>query len=146
MQTFYVICLTRCRKHATLAIRMKRDALREFMEIAVEAYDLSATTPPLSYYSDVVDEENSVYSPRMKSGNRHTLLDFSIDVKRIYDSLISDINKQYGQKRVDRFVTWLKVGFIEQFHSEHRCQIKEDRKRLRELINSYKNDYRHSVA
>lgn len=125
---------------------MKRDALREFMEIAVEAYDLAATTPPLSYYSEVIDEENSVYSPRMKHGNRHTLLDFSIDIKKIFEALIRDIEEQYGPKRVERFTTWLKVGFIEQFHTEHRYQIKEDRRRLQLLINAYKYGVRHSTA
>jgi hypothetical protein len=97
---------------------MKKDSIREFMEIAIEAYDFAAVPPSLS-----VDEEPPIDCPRKKHGNRLTLLAFSLDVKRIYDLFVSGL----PPKRAERFATWLKVGYIEQFHSDHRRMLKRDR-------------------
>ena len=117
------------------------------MEIAIEAYDVSSTPRIQAIEPDaILDEENPVYAPRMKKGNRRTLLDFSIDVKYIYSRFIEDLHGKHGPKRVNRFITWLKVGFIEQFHTEHRYQIKEDRLRLQSLINDYKSMFHHHVS
>ena len=103
--------------------------------MAVEAYDLSSTPPPLPLYDEITDDEESVDTYKKKVGNRKTLLDFSLDVKSVYDDFIKSIKKQYGDKRADRFTTWVKVGYIEQFHSDHRRMIKWDRKELRKRFN-----------
>jgi hypothetical protein len=102
---------------------VKKDSIREFMETAIEAYDLAATPPSLPIYDDLADEETPVDCPRKKYGNRLTLLAFSLDVKRIYDVFITTL----PPTRAERFATWLKVGYIEQFHSDHRVLLKWDR-------------------
>ena len=105
----------------------------------MESYDLSSTTPPLPVYNEVVDEEDPVDCPRRKYGNRTTLLIFSLDVKNIYESFIDEIARTYGPKRADRFITWLKVGYIEQFHSDHRRMLKWDRKEFSNRISGLRH-------
>lgn len=116
---------------------MRKDSIREYIATAIEAYDLAATTPPLPVFKETKDDEESFEEP-MRPGSRRSYLDFSIDIKRIYDRFIVNLIKTYGPKRAERFSLWLKVGYIEQFHSDHRRMIKWDRKELNRLINEYK--------
>ena len=114
--------------------------MREYLAVAVEAYNLAATPQPLAIFQDTVDECEALDAPRMPTTSRKTLLDLSIDIKRIYTRFMMDVYRRRGPGGVDRFTTWVKVGYIEQFHSEHREQVREDRKRLRKAINEYKSN------
>jgi len=118
---------------------MIKDSMREYLAIAVEAYDLAATVPPHSIFEDTQDETESLDAPVMPTTSRRTLLNLSIDIRCIFDRFISRIEKKYGPARAERFVTWVKVGYIEQFHSDHRRMLKWDRKELQREINMYRH-------
>ena len=120
---------------------MMKDSMREYLAIAVEAYDLAATVQPLSIFEDIPDEVESLDAPVMPTTSRKALLNLSIDVKAIFDTFIGRIARTYGPLRAERFVTWVKVGYIEQFHSDHRRMIKWDRKELQRAINHYRHTY-----
>ncbi len=114
---------------------MKRDHLREYLQIAMEAYNLAATPQPHAIFRDTQDECEEINpTPALPTDNRKSLLDLSIDIKRIVNQFISSL----PPRRAERFILWVQVGFIEQFHTEHREQIKEDRKQLENSIIVYR--------
>lgn len=120
---------------------MRRNSLRDYLQTSVEAYDLAATPSPASIFKETIDEVEPLDAPVMHVTGRKSQLDLGIDVKRIFDSFIQELSRKYGPLRAERFVTWVKVGYIEQFHSDHRRMIKWDRRELSRRINWYRHTY-----
>ena len=120
---------------------MSKDSMREYLQTSVEAYDLAGTPAAASIYKETVDEVEPLDAPVMWVTGRQAQLDLGIDIKKIFDSFIGNIKRQYGPARAERFITWVKVGYIEQFHSDHRREIKWDRKRLQGLIFKYRHTW-----
>ena len=123
------------------SVVMRKDSLREYIQTSAEAYDLAATPDPLSIFKDTVDDVEPLDCPVMHATSRKAQLDLGIDVKRIFDGFIKELITKHGPDRADRFITWIRVGNIYQFHTDNRRQIKWDRKRLQSLI----YEYRHHV-
>ena len=120
---------------------MRKDYLREYLQTSAEAYDLAGTPAAASIYKETVDEVEPLDAPVMSVTGRQAQLDLGVDIKKIFDSFIGNIKRQYGPSRAERFVTWVKVGYIEQFHSDHRREIKWDRKRLQGMIFKYRHTW-----
>lgn len=118
---------------------MSKDYMREYLAIAVEAYDLSSTPDAHSIYRDTLDECEPLDAPVMFVSARKSQLEFGIDIKRIFDRFIAGLTRQYGPHRAERFITWVKVGFIEQFHTDNRMEIKWDRRRLGGRLARYRH-------
>ncbi len=113
---------------------MRRDSLREYLQVAVEMYNLAATPQANHMYRDTVDEVEPVDAPRMPTDVRMRQLQMSIDIKYIFNRFINAL----PPKRAERFVDWVQVGYIERFHSEHREQLRADRKALARCVSIYR--------
>lgn len=113
---------------------MRKDSLREYMHMAIEAYNLAATPQPGRLYKETQDESEPLDAYKMPTDNRRQLLNLSIDIKSILDQFIQEL----PPKRAERFMDWLQAGYIERFHSDHREQIKRDRKLLEYSIIVYR--------
>ena len=118
---------------------MRKDSLKEYLQTSVEAYDLAATPAMSPVFRDTTDESESLDAPTMHATSREAQRDLGIDVKRIFDRFIGELIKRYGESRAERFITWVRVGNIYQFHTDNRRQIKWDRKRLQSLISAYRH-------
>lgn len=117
---------------------MKKDALREYINKAHEAYDIAATPPVNRIYEspeDIGDRETDALAER-----RETLLRIGIDIKYIVVDFLGELTENHGSKRAERMKYYLQNGYVEDYSSAHREQIKFDSKILRAKITRYKID------
>jgi hypothetical protein len=114
---------------------VKRDRLREVLEDATEWHLLSRTPPPCKIFREVVDEsEPTEGSYPSVTDSRPALLEMSIDIRTIVFKFLDDLTQAHGSRRTDRLLIWIQDGYISRFSKEHRFQIKEDRRKLKNAI------------
>jgi len=116
---------------------MKRDYLREALEDCCEWYILAHDPPTCRIFREVIDEcESTEGSYPSVTDSRPAMLDMSIDIRTIVFRFLDDLTQAHGLRRTERLVTWIQEGYISRFSREHRCQIKEDSRRLKIAIKS----------
>jgi hypothetical protein len=114
---------------------MKRDRLREILEDADEWYALARTPTPCRIFREVVDESDPTEgSYPALTDSRPALLEMSLDIRSIVLKFLDELTRRHGSRRTDRLIIWVQEGYISRFSREHRCQIKEDSKRLKNAI------------
>jgi len=119
-------------------VSKKDHYIREYLQTAIEAYNLAASTQPLSMYRETICECEPVECGRqLPTDNRKTLLDLSIDIKYIFNGFIEGLCRDHGDRRGERVIDWIVSGYLERFSYEHRVQIKADRNRLAYLFRQY---------
>jgi hypothetical protein len=114
---------------------LKRDWLREAIRDSVEWYELAATSPPSHMYRQCQDEcEPTEGSYPAITDSRPALRDMSIDMRSIVYGFLNELTEKHGCRRTERFIDWIGGGYLQRFGREHRCQIKEDKRKLKQLI------------
>jgi hypothetical protein len=114
---------------------MKRDYLREALEDCCEWYALARTPSPCRIFREVINESDPTEgSYPSVTDSRPVLLDMSIDLRSIVFRFLDDLTIAHGSRRTERLMEWIQEGYISRFSREHRCQIKEDSRRLKIAI------------
>lgn len=117
----------------------RRDWLRDFIAVSIEAYNLSADPQSLPIYRSLPDECEPVNDPpRMPTCDRRALLDLAIDAKGIVNGFLKELKYEHGTRRAERFAVWALYGYIRQFGRRHQLQIKYDRAELSKRVRAYK--------
>ena len=111
---------------------MKRDRMRELLQDVSEWTALASTPPPLPLFRATQDEsEPTEGSYPAVTDSRPALRDMAIDLNNIIGQFLTDLSRQHGSKRVERLMEWIHEGYISRYDRVHRCQIREDRRRLK---------------